>query len=224
MNTVDIETIIGRPAVTCVCVTRNRRRFLPEAIDCYRKQTYTPRKLLIVADGEDVSDLIPREDQTIRYVHLADRPGTVGDKRNIANNLTDTELIAHWDDDDYSKPDRLTHEIGLLAFDKRRRSVIGYHTMLFTADGKEWWQYNGPNNYAAGTSLLYKRDFWAWHPFNAKDNGEDGDFVWDAWRANQLITTPNENHMYATIHEENTCPYEVKIIMAGDHGYWSKIA
>ena len=40
------------PLVTCVCLTRNRREFLPRAIECFLAQTYEPRELLVLNDDK----------------------------------------------------------------------------------------------------------------------------------------------------------------------------
>jgi hypothetical protein len=53
--------------VTCLCLTRNRREWLPKAIACYQAQTHADRELLIVADSpEDFGDL--PDDRTIRLI------------------------------------------------------------------------------------------------------------------------------------------------------------
>ena len=50
------------PLVTCLCLTRNRRGFLPRAIECFVAQTYEERELLIVDDGDDsIADLAPAD-------------------------------------------------------------------------------------------------------------------------------------------------------------------
>src|SRR5690348_4458021 len=101
------------PLVTCLCLTRNRREWLPQAIVCFQLQTYEHRELLIVADGDDVSDLVPQEDSRIRLVCSGSRL-TIGAKRNYGCAHACGEIIAHWDDDDYSAQQRLTEQVALL--------------------------------------------------------------------------------------------------------------
>ncbi len=56
------------PLVTCLCLTRNRRAWLPRAIGCFLAQTYEERELLIVDDGDEgVTDLVP-DDPRIRVM------------------------------------------------------------------------------------------------------------------------------------------------------------
>src|SRR3954465_8432998 len=103
------------PLVTCLCLTRNRREWLPRAIACFQAQTYERRELLIVADGDDVRDLVAGLP--------ALPPGTlgctgarlgIGAKRNWGCQRATGELIAHWDDDDYSAPTRLADQVARL--------------------------------------------------------------------------------------------------------------
>ena len=60
--------------VTCVMVTRDRQHLAQRAIQCFLSQTYTPRELLIVNDGDlSYCDVIPHElpvDVTITELHI----------------------------------------------------------------------------------------------------------------------------------------------------------
>src|SRR5262249_36989087 len=51
---------IREQGVTCLCVTRNRGAWLAKAIEAYLAQSYEPRELLILADGQDVSGIVPK--------------------------------------------------------------------------------------------------------------------------------------------------------------------
>src|SRR6187402_828302 len=89
------------PLVTCICVTRNRREWLPKAIRHFQAQTYSNRELLILADGESVADLVPA-DESIHLIQAAmdnPEPINIGDKRNAAVAMSQGDVIAHWDDD-----------------------------------------------------------------------------------------------------------------------------
>ncbi|HEX5725390.1 MAG TPA: glycosyltransferase, partial [Longimicrobiaceae bacterium] len=58
------------PEVSCVLATGGRRRFLPQALRCFRAQTFAARELVVVDDGLDpAEDLIP-PDPRIRYLRL----------------------------------------------------------------------------------------------------------------------------------------------------------
>jgi glycosyltransferase involved in cell wall biosynthesis len=201
------------PLVTCVCITRNRRAWLPQAIACFELQTYVNRELLIVADGEDVSDLISSEDSRIRLL-CCGTPLLIGPKRNWANERAQGELIAHWDDDDYSAPGRLTDQVARL--EQTGEAVTGYYSMKFT-DGVNWWRYVNSSldsGHALGTSLLYRREYWESHPFGDFKTGEDQIFSVRAHQENQLTAADASSDleprctaqdlMYGSIHAGNT--------------------
>lgn len=187
--------------MTCLCLTRNRREWLPKAIRAFQAQTYGPRELLVVADGEEVRDLIPA-DSRIRLIHL-ESSIEIGGKRNFGCEHAAGTIIAHWDDDDFSSPARLADQTGRL--ETSGKQVTGYHSMRFT-DGAAWWQYSGTVDYSLGTSLCYRRSWWENHRFPALQVGEDNAFVRDAWLAGELATADAGELMYATIHAGNTSP------------------
>jgi len=164
--------------------------------------------LLIISDGEDVRDLLP-EDQRIGLVHLASQE-TIGRKRNYGCSRAAGNVIAHWDDDDWSHPTRLSDQVVRLA--SSGKAVTGYNTMRFT-DGVSSWRYRRLTSepFAIGTSLCYRREFWAAHQFPAVQVGEDGVFVTNAAALKQLISVPavtpdGTELMWATVHQDNTSP------------------
>lgn len=205
------------PLITCLCLTRNRRDWLPQAIACFQAQTYERRELLIVADGDDVSDLVPSADSRVRLVCAGGRMA-IGAKRNFGCGLAAGDLIAHWDDDDYSAPGRLDDQV--LRLEGSARMVTGYSTMRFT-DGARWWEYRpttDPRLFALGTSLLYRKGWWMAHPFHDVQVGEDSGFVAVAAAAGELVTAPAGELMHATIHAGNTS----KRVLCGTN--WKEIA
>jgi glycosyltransferase involved in cell wall biosynthesis len=195
-----IVPAVTSPLVTCVCVTKNRREWLPKAIRNFLLQTYANKELLIVADGESVSDLIPADPQ-IR-LGIVDDGMTIGAKRNIGAGFAQGQIIIHWDDDDYSHPYRVQDQVGLLL--RSRNAVVGYHSMYFT-DGEKWWQYHHRQPYAIGSSLCYHRHWWLAHRFDGLHVGEDSAFSAKAAEAGQLSSSDALDMMVASIHPENTC-------------------
>lgn len=194
---------MSNPLVTCLCLTRNRREWLPKAIACFERQTYQERELVIIADGEDpVTDLVPK-DARIRLMVIGWTSLVVGKKRNIGCQYAQGEIIAHWDDDDYSAPHRLAHQVGRLS--ATGKWVTGYHSMKFT-DGMRWWQYRGSAGFVLGTSLCYRRAFWTQHPFAQIQCGQDEAFGATAVRQGTLAAEKDLNLMYATNHAGNTSP------------------
>ena len=156
-----------------------------------------------MSSGESVDDLVRIP---CRHVHLPGNP-KIGAMRNAGCRLTGGNIIAHFDDDDYSGPDRLRVQVdALLASGK---AVAGFRSMRFT-DGKQWWEYTGRAQYALGTSLVYLRSWWAQHPFPEVQVAEDFGFTEEARRAQQLHVDAAGDLMWATIHPENTSPRQTK--------------
>ncbi len=189
--------------MTCLILTRNRRPWLPSAIQCAQLQTHPNREILVVSDGEPVADLIP---PGVRHLHL-DGQRKIGPKRNAGCEQARGEIITHFDDDDFSAPGRLVDQLQRLC--ESGKAVTGYYSMRFT-DGRSWWQYRGASCYALGTSLCYRRDWWVAHPFEPVHVGEDNGFVYAAQRAGQLVSAEAGDLMWATNHAGNTSPRETQ--------------
>lgn len=183
---------------TCLCPTRNRRQWLPHAIECFQRQTYRDRELLILPDGDDVSDLIPN-DPRIRVFPVTQQ--SIGAKRNIGCKLARGEFIVHFDDDDHSEPTRIEDQIGRLI--ETGLAVTGYHSMRFT-NGKDWYLYKGYKTTCLGTSLCYRFDWWKEHPFQNRQVGEDTEFALLAAQLRQFVAVDPRDLMWASIHPHNT--------------------
>ena len=108
--------------------TDNRRRFVPEAIRLFLAQDYPNKELVVLDDGEDiVADLIPKTPE-IRYLRL-DRRQSLGAKRNLACAAARGEIIAHWDDDDWYAPWRLSRQVAKIV--RGGTELCGLARMLF---------------------------------------------------------------------------------------------
>jgi glycosyltransferase involved in cell wall biosynthesis len=155
-------------------VTRDRRPFVQVAIRHFLRQDYAPRKLLIVDDGADpVGDLVP-DDPHIRYVRLP-RPLPLGRKRNLAAEQSSGELIAHWDDDDWYAPDRLSAQVAGMQSSGLELSGSPEIT-YFSPSSERAWRYapQSAEPWLSGNTLLYTREHWRRHPFADVSKGEDG--------------------------------------------------
>ena len=191
---------------TALCLTRDRRRWLPRAIRSFQQQAYDNREMLILASGESVRDLIP-DDSRIWLVDNVQEDMPIGEKRNLGCSMIKTDVVAVWDDDDWSEPGRLGDQIARLQ--QTGKAVTGYHTMKFT-DGSRWWQYQGWPAFAVGTSLCFLRSWWEAHRFRPQHIGEDYEFVVESFSKRQFIAAGDLNLMFASIHDSNTSPRDRK--------------
>lgn len=191
-----------RPLVSCIMPTCNRPQFVSQAISYFQRQGYSPRELIIVDDGDiPVAGLVPN-DPNIHYIRL-DKRLALGEKRNIACKAGRGDLIAHWDDDDWISPDRLSIQVEHLG----QASVCGSAELLhYDLTAGEAWLYSYPAEkrpWLAGCTLLYRREAWANNPFKPKNNGEDTAFVWQL-PANQIRAIPDIDLVVSIIHGRNT--------------------
>jgi glycosyltransferase involved in cell wall biosynthesis len=182
--------------------TRNRRPFVSQSIWYFLRQDYPNKELLVLDDGEDdVADLIP-EDERIRYMRV-DRQ-VLGAKRNLGCELSRGELIAHWDDDDWMAPHRLSTQVSELL--RSKADICGTRELLhYRLEAGEAWLYRDPpanRPWLAGGTLLYRRAAWNRSPFPEIRVGEDSAFV--SQHAERLSVLSDASFYIALIHAGNT--------------------
>lgn len=172
--------------VTCIMPTAGRPELVPLAVQCFLDQTYEDRELVIYNDG-DGEDYLIRGNRDPRIRYFRRRQGIekpIGALRNICCDLAQGELIAHWDDDDYSSPFRLSEQVSLLKcareFTGAHVSITGYSDLAFYDERtREGWLYSANSaHYAPGTTFLYRKAFWHSNPFQDIDDvSEDNHFI-----------------------------------------------
>jgi glycosyltransferase involved in cell wall biosynthesis len=197
--------MLVRPLVTAVMPTANRRRFVPVAIACFQAQGYQPKELVILDDGDSVRDLIP-DDGRIRYFHHTTRI-VLGEKRNLGCELAAGEIICHWDDDDWSAPGRIEHQVA--ALQASGKPVTGFHSIVYFDEVQcRAWRYFGPPDFVVGSSLCYLKCIWAYDPFPRISLGEDNYMVLQARSRLQLCSTSGIERMISRRHSSNTSLFE----------------
>jgi hypothetical protein len=197
----------GKPLVSCILPTANRRYLLPRAISYFMRQTYPNRELIILDDGTDaVRDLLPC-DPRIRYIHLQGSR-TLGEKRNLACENAQGEFIAHWDDDDWSADWRLTYQMEELSSNSSA-SICGLDRVLFYDPRSDHaWEYVYPpkqKSWVCGGALCYRKAFWEDHRFPDIHGGEDTRFVWEA-PERSVLALPDNSFFVGMVHGQNTSP------------------
>ena len=195
---------MDKPTVYAVMLCHGRPEMARRALECFAAQTYE-RKVLSVWEA----------------------PGSIGKLRNQANSQTVADIIVHWDDDDWSHPNRIAEQVALLQ--SSGAECVGYNEMLFWNVSRkpkhqpfefeppgEAWLYTGPSDqYCLGTSMCYWRETWERNPFRDTNAGCD-DLYWHgrglrmvgvpAFGFNTAIQgEPKVPRMIAAIHDGNTC-------------------
>ena len=191
------------PLISCVMPTRDRRRFAGQAIRYFLRQDYAARELIVLDDGHDaIEDLLPRGDDRLRYVRL-DGYHSIAAKRNLGCRLARGSLIAHWDDDDWYAPDRLSRQVAeLIAHDAQ---VCGAGELLHygLAQGAAWLlapENDGP--WLAPGTLVYDRRLWQRRPF---DESQSMDGAYARWLPpDGCHATADSSYYLAVLHTANT--------------------
>jgi hypothetical protein len=194
--------------------TFDRRRFVPQAVGYFLRQDYPARELIIVDDGpEPVGDLLPA-DPRIVYRRLETRM-VLGAKRNLACELARGTVIAHWDDDDWAAPDRVSMQVAAL---RGGAEICGAASLLYyDPAAARAWRFTWPDGlrpWAAGPSLCYTRDLWARSPFPEVAIGEDTRFVFSP-AVRRIADVSAAACVVGIIHHRNTAPKTVR------GAYWS---
>jgi GT2 family glycosyltransferase len=126
----------GLPRVSCLMVTKNRPALAIRAVDCYRRQTYRNRELIILDDGTDqaleqyVQSLAEPD---IRFIRLEPQGKTLGELRNLAVESSGGEFVAQWDDDDLSDPNRLEIQMAAILNSRSDACLLRRHMIWFPA-------------------------------------------------------------------------------------------
>src|SRR5689334_11587088 len=95
---------------TCVTPTKNRAKFIPQAVENFLSQTIEDKEWIVIDSGDSIEHLIPKHPQ-IRYVRS---DATIGAARNTGTHLARGEFVFQFDDDDWYSPTRLETQLNEL--------------------------------------------------------------------------------------------------------------
>lgn len=185
------------PLISCVMLTADRPEFAAQAIESFFAQDWIAKELVIYDTGLKPC-AYPRTPKVL-YIRGGERGSSIGLLRNCANRHAAGALIAHWDDDDVSNPERLTQQANLLM--EHDADVVGYRSLVFRTHTGHFLLYNGDPEMPLGTSLMYKRVTWEKRPFFDMHFGEDFHFC----ERRKLVSAAGHNPimMVARQHGEN---------------------
>lgn len=206
------------PFVSCIMPTRNRPDFVRRAVAMFVAQDYPNKQLVIVEDGDCDAREISAADpngglpSVSRYIHLGKTKWSIGEKRNLACEMAMGDLIAHWDDDDWHSPRRLSIQVEALRAQGGRlcaadRVVFYDPTAGAMLKGRAWLYKSIRNPWLAGQTFLYEKSLWREQPFPPLSNGEDVAFLDAAFKRGVKLAVIEDPSFYvATIHPGNADP------------------
>ncbi len=208
---------VARPLVSCILPTTDRPRFVVEAVRNFLAQDYPNKELVVVDDGDaSVGPMLPEDDRIV-YVRLRARL-SLGEKRNVACAHAQGGIIAHFDDDDWYPTCRLTTQVRALV--ERGAEIAGTSQLYFLelCEGGEAWLYSRPGvGWVAGSTLIYRRQYWDANRFASISVGEDTRFLANAKRG-AVNDLKDARLCVAMIHARNTSPKKPAA------PYWQAIA
>lgn len=205
------------PLVIAVMLTKGRPEMARFALRCFQAQTYPNRRLLILnTGGKHIGSTDPQVSE-IWTAEWQRAPLSIGVLRNVANTHAKGDIIAHWDDDDYSAPWRLREQVRHLTLPDRTYRCTGYRTLPFFDErsGEAWMWEDTHGNCPPGTTLAYWRDAWRHCPFEDTSIGEDAKFT-EAVETRTFGISVDERGlpaMAARIHAGNTSPFYRRELM-----------
>lgn len=180
--------------ISCCTVTQpGRLPLLERCIGDFARQTYGPRELLILHDGDagfdgEVKALASRFDAAEIRVHATAAGQSLGGLRNRVVALARGELVCQWDDDDRFHPLRLELQQQALAAGGNDFCFLSDQLHWFSASGELFWDDWSlepyPLNFVQG-SLLGRRDKLPRYPEVRR--GEDTAVCLDILRAGHRL-------------------------------------
>ena len=157
---------MDNPKISCLTVTEGRFDLLKKSIQCYLKQTYKNKELVIASQGtDDVNDKIEsyikellRKD--IKFFR-ARRELSLGAMRNLSIELAVGSVLCQWDDDDLYDPFRLATQYHLLQQPNISASIYQQHLKFFLPTREIYWvdwsiEYPENRRYLCGTAMFRK--------------------------------------------------------------------
>lgn len=102
--------------VSCLCPTYNRmpdlRSLLEEAVECFLRQDYPDKELLICNDTPDQN--LTFDHPQVKIFNLKNRMATLTGKINYLLTEAQGDAFCRWDDDDIHLPHRLSYSVSKL--------------------------------------------------------------------------------------------------------------
>jgi len=193
--------VVPLPRVSCLMVTHNRPALAQRAVDCFLKQTYPERELVIVDDSAD--DTLEKwaaglQDPRLNFVRLAPGGQTLGELRNLAVERAAGEFVAQWDDDDLSDPQRLEIQMAVVQLLKADACLLERQTL--------WWP--GLERLAISTARRWEGSFICRKSrmprYPALRQGEDTPVIEEIFRFEQVVTLDAPGLYLYTFHGANT--------------------
>ncbi len=187
--------------MSVVLPTRDRPRLLRIALECYARQTYPNRELIVVDDGDDA----PVDAAAVAAVGgrvLRVAPGlALGSKLNVGIAGARGTLIQKMDDDDFyaATYTEMMVRVVLDSWQQVSRPTMAILMGFLFFDVARWEvRHSTPEN-APGATLFFSRDLWDEQPFRGVPRDEDVWFNHDRLRLGANCVTVNASEAFLAV-------------------------
>lgn len=153
----------------------NALRLVEEALECFLRQTYQDRELILINDAP--TQKLNFKHPLVHVYNMPNRFNSLGEKRNFAIQVANGDYCTTWDDDDIRLPGTLSQMAELI----RSKPGVDYFD-----DMAYWYSENNsitgkvttswPGHYA---SACYSRKLGLASPYQKVSCGEDQGFFHD---------------------------------------------
>ncbi|MBV8519252.1 MAG: glycosyltransferase [Acidobacteria bacterium] len=176
------------PLVSWIVATRNRRAFFLRTLDCFARQTY-PHRELVVADGSDepVEDLCAGR-EGVRYLRV-DPDTPLGTCLNRAAETSRGAFMQKIDDDDYYLPAFMQRGVDALRASDADDTIVAWDCFLVRVGDDEALRFSG-HGWAAGGTLTFTRELWERTRFRDTREHEDHKFIEDSHARVRTLCAP----------------------------------
>lgn len=192
------------PYVSIITPTYNRRDLFSIAIRNFLSFIYPSNKLewVIIDDGnEDLSDMLPFNDNRINYIRIKDRV-PLGRKRNLCIENSKHNIIISMDDDDYYPPESVIARVKLLLKYPNIDCVGCCEVGCYNLTNEMSSVASDGMNYFSEASMGFRKSFWLERQFNNNiSTGEGKGFL--QYRQNRLLNVPFQFILIAINHGNN---------------------
>jgi hypothetical protein len=196
------------PDVSIVCITRDRREFMPILKYSYMIQSYPEDKLelIIVDDGDDsIEDTLTGVPNVV-YVRL-DEKKTIGEKRNIGISKAMYDTIVFMDDDDVYPNNSVLERVAMML--KSPAKECAFCSVIPCYDITRYSSFmNAPpiqlemSQRVSEATLVFTRNFWESRKFTDVQIAEGDAFI--RGREHMCRELSPQEIIVSLIHPKNT--------------------
>ncbi|MFN0102421.1 MAG: glycosyltransferase family 2 protein [Bryobacteraceae bacterium] len=161
----------AQPLVSCIMATKNRRRFIPQALRCFVRRSYVNAELVVVDDGDRPVGALCRDVPGVRYIRLT-RPTPLGTKLNLGIEAARGDILQKIDDDDYYGPEFVATSARNIPRQGLSSTIVTRCCFLVIMTGQPTVWHSG-HGWKPGGAFCFHRSLWRRLPFRSVDKSED---------------------------------------------------